>query len=185
SLQHQGVILRNHITANFRDLRESSVGSWYYKDRRQIGLTGKWSTDDVQRYRTRRLRQVGVDEVWQRITETAEVRSRDHRVSRDLALDNEVPLMNLRQLEIIVEVLHRPYRRIRSRQQVRIDRKQCAIIRRLTCACSRKICRTGRELPLTAIGADTRVYERVVNGRVDHTAVVESPATANAGLAVT
>src|SRR5947207_2070146 len=52
------------------------------------------------------LGQVRVHEVRQRVREAEEVGGRDRGVARDLALEYEVSLVNLRQLEVGREVLH-------------------------------------------------------------------------------
>src|SRR5262245_30225423 len=96
--------------------------------------------------------------------------------------------MNLRKLEIILEELNRADRRIRRRQQVWINRQQRAVVcvqRRVrTGASNRQIVVSGRELTLTAIDSNTRVDERVVNRRIDHASIVQTPTTAKRGLAV-
>src|ERR1051325_6816465 len=116
SLEHERVILRNHIAANLRDLRETRVRARSDENRRQVSLAVEWATNDIQRHDSTWRRKVRIDEVGQRVAVAAEIRRRDHRVSRNLSFENEVPLMNLRELEIFGEVLDRTDRRVRCRQ---------------------------------------------------------------------
>src|SRR5689334_24756375 len=96
--------------------------------------------------------------------------------------------MNLRELKIIVEELHRSDRWVGRRQQVRIDRQERAVVsadcRSRAGASKRQVAGAGGELALAFIDTDARVDEGVVNGRVDHAAVIDAPATAQTRFAV-
>src|ERR1044072_5728389 len=96
-------------------------------------------------------------EVRQRIAKAAEVRSRHNRVSHDLTLIDEVTLMNLRELEAVLEVLHCPRRRCRVADQVRVDRQERTVVSRDTAASSRQVVRSRRELTLSALDNDAPV----------------------------
>src|ERR1051326_4022121 len=50
SLQHECVILRNHVAANLRDLRKARVRTWSNKQRRQVSLAVEWTADDIERH---------------------------------------------------------------------------------------------------------------------------------------
>src|SRR5262249_4907521 len=128
------------------------------------------------------------DEVWQRIAKAADVRRGDHGVSRDLTLEDEVPLVDLRELEVSIEKLHGANRWVGGGQEIRVDRHERAIIR--TEVRSRggagygQVRRAGRELPLTQIDADARVDQCIVYSRVDYATVINAPTATQAGFAV-
>src|SRR5690349_20488755 len=96
--------------------------------------------------------------------------------------------MNLRQLEILIEELHCAHRRIRGGQQVWIDWQEGTVVsadrRTRARASERQVAGARRELALTFIDANAGVNEGVVNSRVDHTTVIDAPATAKARLAI-
>src|ERR1051326_224835 len=82
------------------------------------------------------------------------------------------------------EVLHGANRWIGRRQQVWIDRHQRAGVHRETCTRCGKIGRTGRKLALADVSTDAGIYQRVINSRIDHATVVNSPAAANTRLTI-
>src|SRR6185437_10439791 len=105
--------------------------------------------------------------------------------SRNFTLVDEVPLVNLRELEVVVKVLHCARRRCRTAEQVRVNRQERTVISRDTAASRRQVVGSSRELTLTAIDADAGIDECVVDGRVDNASVIQAPAATNTVFAIT
>ena len=165
------MVLGEDVAANLRDRAEGRVRPRPDEDGRAVDLTVEWPAADGEVHRARGRREVGVHEVRQGVGEAEEIGSGDRCVARDLALEDEVGLMNLRQLEVGSEVLHGGRDKRPRSQKVRV-------------AGGRRVAGRDSHLTLRHVNADARVDERVVDGRVNDATVVESPAAAQAGLAV-
>ena len=105
-LKHNRVVSGEDVAANLRDLLEVRVRARTRVEREEPLLTVKWPAHGSERHEVCRFRQVGVHKVRETLAKAAQVGERDHRVARDLPLDDEIGLVDQRQLEVRSEVLH-------------------------------------------------------------------------------
>jgi hypothetical protein len=105
-LQHESMILRRDAVADLENVAKVSVGSRATVVRERPRLSGEWSIDDAYSSLRSCRTKVRIDERGQVLSIAKEIARGDNRVTRDLAFDDHVALMNQRVLEAVSKIIN-------------------------------------------------------------------------------